>query len=331
MEIMEHHQTSPTQPDPPDLLFSMPAELLLSIFSLVGAENFRQDVRRLAVSREWYAYARPILLGELRLCADLFPMLLAMDDSDTLAAAQQLTKRIDVDTKMRKWNPQNAAERNLEKLASKFKTFTALRTLVIRPWGWSYWRMPSRVFCSLATLQQLTSLEMDLEDGYIEDFRPHLCDSLSRLIPTLKRLRCRLPQVCGDLLDGPPGDLEELTLAISHSEGLQFYSTPCLSSGMHHPSQMQAALEERLLQFAASMRSPKIVRLIFTRSDELDFFAFDAIANRNFWLGPVPYPGPFPWDADGTLLPEDWEAGEDEESDSDSDSETLTETSSEVW
>lgn len=328
MEIMEHPQTSPTEPnspDPPDLLFSLPAELLLPIFSFVGAENFRQDVRRLAVCREWYAYARPILLGELQLySADLFPMLRAMDNSETRAAVQQFTKHIEMETNMNWDFPEGLARQSLGELASKVQAFAALRTLVIRP-GDGRYVLPTETFCSFASLQQLTSLELDLKGIEFEETYPHLCGSLSRLIPTLKRLRCRLPDVCDKLLDGPPGGLEELIIIISGEDGFHLYSHSCLSSVIRI-GELRAALESRLLQFAASMRSPKVARLIYSQTihpltlspgttycayEDNEIFAFDAIANRHLFLG-IPCDMELsPWDVEGTLKREGWKPRED--------------------
>lgn len=102
---------------------------------------------------EWYAYARPILLGELQLyLADLLPMLRAMDNSETLAAVQQFTKHIEMETNM-KWDfPEDLArQQSLGELASKVWAFAALRTLVIRP-GDGQYVLSTETFCSFATL-----------------------------------------------------------------------------------------------------------------------------------------------------------------------------------
>lgn len=305
-EIMEHPQTSTTEPISTDLLFSLPPELLLPIFSFVGVENFREDVRRLAVCKEWYAYAQPILLGNLRLrpSKDLLPMLRAMEGGPSLAAAQQMTKHIEV--MVGSW----PSASHLERLASRLQVFAALRTLVIRSGGVFLYhtRMSSQVFSNFTVLQQLTSLEIDLGSVDLQQGSAHLCDSISQRIPTLKRLRCRLPRICNDLLDTQPGDLEELIIRITSPD--HFHTRQCFTSLVLNDYQHRPTLEERLVQFAASMCQPKIVRLIHHFWNYDKTYAFDAIRERRFFLGQDPA-----WDTDGVLLPEgcDDDQSEDDE------------------
>lgn len=303
-EIMEHPQTSTTEPISTDLLFSLPPELLLPIFSFVGVENFREDVRRLAVCKEWYAYAQPILLGNLRLrpSKDLLPMLRAMEGGPSLAAAQQMTKHIEVT--VGSW----PSAVHLERLASRLQVFAALRTLVIRSGGVFLYhtRMSSQVFSSFTVLQQLTSLEIDLGSVDLQQTSAHLCDSISQRIPTLKRLRCRLPRICNDLLDTQPGDLEELIIRITSPD--HFHTRQCFTSLVLNDYEHRPTLEERLVQFAASMCQPKIVRLIHHFWNYDKTYAFDAIRERRFFLGQDPA-----WDTDGVLLPEGCDADQSED------------------
>ncbi|KAI7787772.1 hypothetical protein LA080_014144 [Diaporthe eres] len=329
MEIIEHSQTNSTEPASTNPLLSLPPELLLPIFSFIGGKNFRQDVRRLAVCKMWYAYARPVLWNSLslRMTWRLLPVVRAMG-TGTLAAAQKLTKHIDLTLRRTssRLDPQDLAHspiEDLEELASELKDFAALRTLVIRPegHGWLYSIMPIRIFSSFASLHQLTSLEMDLADMVFDPSpRPHLCESLSQLIPNLKRLRCRLPRICLDLLGSPPGDLEELIVNISPRKYARLYSRGC-SEDISHDfdyARLRARMETGLLQFAGSMHDPKIVRLIHRlRYRGRNRYAFDAIQNRRLFLGTSTA-----WDADGVLLPEDWDEGREgaEESEESGDS-----------
>lgn len=308
MEIMERPQTSTTEPISTDLLFSLPPELLLPIFSFVGVENFPKDVRRLAVCKEWYAYALRILLGNLRLRPPkgLLPMLRAMEGGPSLAAAQHMTKHIDVNVGC--W----PSAFHLERLASRLQVFAALRTLVIRSridGGFlQISSLSSQVLSNFTVLQQLTSLEIDLENVDLQEGGAHLCKSISQRIPTLKRLGCRLSRICNDLLETQPGDLEELIIQITSPN--HFYTRQCVTSLVLNEYEHRLALEERLVQFAASMCEPKIVRLIHHFWDSNKTYAFDAIRKRRFFLGQDPA-----WDTYGVLLPEGWE--EDEESEED--------------
>lgn len=320
MEIMEHPQTDST-----DLLLSLPPELVLAIFSFIGVKNFNQDVRRLAVCKKWYAYARPFLLSSLCLHTGrlgLWPKLRALRGHATLAEAQQLTKHIDLTLKA-------GVDYNhlpfftiseLEELASKLKDFAALRTLTIRPER-AMFIMPVRILSSFATLHQLTSLELDLANvAFGPSPAPHLCEYLSQLIPSLKRLRCRLPRICNDLLRSPPGDLEELIISISTEKRAGLHPRRCSMCTIHDffpYDGIRTSMETGLLQFATSMHDPKIVRLIHNiRYGDRKIYAFDAIENRRLFLGTSTT-----WDADGVLLPEDWdesvesdESGESDES-----------------
>lgn len=233
----------------------------------------------------------------------------------TLAAAQKLTEHIDLKVKETdpSLEPRDLAlltNQALEELASKLKGFVALRTLVIRSeWMWG---IRTQTFSNFTTLHQLTSLEVDLRNIMFEPGpTPHLCESLSQLIPHLQRLRCRLFRICNDLLGSPPGDLEELIINISPTEEGGLYCSPCSGSLLRasNDANLQASMETGLLQFAASMHDPKVVRLIhhIQRGDRKTY-AFDAIENRRLCLG-----GSTAWDADGVLLPEDWEENEESE------------------
>lgn len=309
MEIMAHPQTGTAKPISTDLLFSLPPELLLPIFSFVGVEYFREDVRRLAVCKKWYAYAQPVLLGNLRLWPPkgLLPMLRATEGGPSLEAARHMTKHIDVNVGC--W----PSAFDLEPLASRLQDFAALRTLVIRSrvdGGFLQMSsLSSQGLSNLTVLQQLTSLEIDLEDVDLQEGGAHLCKSISQRIPTLKRLRCRLPYICNDLLGTPPGNLEELIICIAFQNKTWFTTRHCSTGIWFCETEHRTILETRLAQFAASMREPKIVRLVHHLCTSHRTYAFDAIRKRRSFLGQFPA-----WDADGVLLPEDWD--EDEESES---------------
>ncbi|KAK2604281.1 hypothetical protein N8I77_007225 [Diaporthe amygdali] len=309
MEVMEHPETKSTEPCSTDMLFTLPTELLQLIFSDVGTENFRQDVRRLAVCKNWYSFARPILLRNLRLqVTDLRPMVRAMRGNKKLAAAQQMTTSIDLTMDplpfKTKIDQQRArATANLHEVVSRLKSLDALRTLVIRP-SLDKCVMASQVFSRINTLHQLTSLEIDLVGVEFPEETPvHLCEFISQMIPNLKRLRCRLRYTCTALLDTLPGDLEELIINISFTERQEsadtFFYFFCFHCGDHIITGTHInRLESRLLEFVESMRNPKMVRLIYNDPSTLNTCAFDAIEQRRLYLGADPV-----WDADDLGLP----------------------------
>lgn len=329
MMATEDTQTKSTEPISTGLLLSLPPELLLPIFSFVGAENFRQDVRRLAVCKTWHAYARPVLLSSL--CLDtrglgLSPMLQALEEGETLAAARRLTKDIDLTLRAEDRFPlpdclPNATRSALEDLSEKLKSFDALRTLGIHtegihtegPSGRMPSIMPIRTILSLCTLHQLTSLDLDFSNTTcIPSGVLHPCEPLSQLIPSLKRFQCRLPVICNELLGSSPGNLEVLIISISFRKGddLRFYPRLCSpkSGQLEHESpyhKVRINLEADLLQFAKSMNAPKTVRLIHNRRFRgHQVFAFDAIQNRRLRLRSSDA-----WDADGVVVGELWRNG----------------------
>lgn len=303
---MENPQTYPADVST-DMLFSLPAELLLLIFTFVGFLNFRQDVRRLAVSKRWYPYARATLLSSLAWNTRYeWPIPLLMRKHARLAAAQQLTEHIDLTLQAEDrltrsdndWMPFNLE--TLEWLASALQSFTALRTLIIRSRDCQWSTIPSHVVPSFINLSQLTSLELDLI--YMDIGTDHLCQSISQLIPSLKSLRCRLPLMCEELLESQPGNLKEFIISIKKSELNPLLPFHC-SRGLLALHLERTRLETRLLQFAASMHDPKMVRLIYRDHDRgFRTYALDAIRDKRYLLTDTP-----DWDEDGVPLPEDCE------------------------
>ncbi|KAL1849368.1 hypothetical protein Daus18300_013299 [Diaporthe australafricana] len=315
-----HQEPDSTDPSSTNLLLSLPPELLIPIFSYVGIGNFRQDVRRLAVSKEWYAFTRPILLGNLRLhTTDLRPMLRAMRGAKKLAAAQQLAKHIDLTIDSPPPNPQLGDKTSqtiyaLEELSSKLKGFDVLRTLAIRSRLADDCAMSNQVFSGFVDHRHLTSLEIDLVDIRFERTPVHLCDYISQLIPNLKRLGCRLSRICSELLATPPKDLEELVINLGASREEGDLPRHCFGKLSRSPDELRKGLVTRLVEYAATMHNPKMVRLIVGWPDYNRPFAYDAIEQQ--WLL---LELDSAWDADGEVVPDEWMDSSDEEDDDDDD------------
>lgn len=321
MKATENTQTNTTEPISTDLLLSLPPELLLPIFSFVGADNFRQDVRRLTVCQTWHAYAKPVLLSSLCLhtkVIGLLPVLRALDGGERLAAVQQLTKHIDLTIRAIDHFPMapslpSSTRSALEALSGKLKKFDSLRTLSIHSEAPSRTMpciMPIQTILSLCTLHQLTSLDLDFSNTIcIPTGILHPCEPLSQLIPSLKRLQCRLPVICNEILGSSPGNLEELIISISFRKGddPRFYPRLCSPKAgqLDHESsyhKVRINLEADLLRFVTSMNAPKTVRLIHNRRfGGHRVFAFDAIQNRRLRLQ-----SSAAWDTDGVVVGEDW-------------------------
>lgn len=177
--------------------------------------------------------------------------------------------------------------------------------------------MTSQVFSGFVALHQLTSLEIDLVDIQFERTPVHLCDSISQLIPNLKRLRCRLSRICDGILATQPRDLEELIINLSASRRDGHPPRHCsgkLSQGL---DELQTGLETRLVELVANMHNPKRVRLIICWLGYGRPFVFDAIEQqwRILELGSA-------WDADGLSKSEYWKhIFEEEDNDDDEDTE----------
>ncbi|KAG8166226.1 hypothetical protein KVR01_004778 [Diaporthe batatas] len=289
MENLQSASTNAPTDSPTAMLFSLPPELLLSIFEFVGVLNFRRDVRRLAVSKKWYPYAISTLFSSL--CGNrkyMLPIFGALNKSATLAAAQQLTKHIDLPLDVEKFDPHGPKHwktrydvDTLERLALVLEDFTALRTLIVRGGGGCYDQIPSHIIPGIISLGQLTSLNLDILHVEFKGTKHHLCQSISQQIPNLKSLRCRLPHICEKLLDSPPGNIKELIISICSDGGTNLAG--CCPGQVPVPrDELKARLKTQLLRFAASMCDPKIVRLIYQArwKHRPQWEAFDAVENR---------------------------------------------------
>ena len=68
------------------LLLQLPTEIQFHILSYLGPEFFRQDVRRLRVSRLWYGIAWRIMVQDLRLTTG--PLMKFTQERTVLARSQ---------------------------------------------------------------------------------------------------------------------------------------------------------------------------------------------------------------------------------------------------
>lgn len=195
-------------------LFNLPPEIIKDVFDFVGPGYFHQDVGRLAVSRIWFDFARPVHLSYIRLsCSSLRPILKSLRDRNILAAVQQCSATIDlcldqhdtwhadpVDPAGQHQTPSrelSLAGQDLEELGGMLRGFSTLRTLRIYP-GPEKLRIENFALSSLISgLPRLTSLDIDLANVEYLDWPgeppAHLCKSISTLLPSLEHLRCRLP------------------------------------------------------------------------------------------------------------------------------------------
>lgn len=194
------------------MLQELPPELISRVFEYVGSDFFRRDVRRITISRWWYGFARPVLLGQVCLStSSLGSVLRAFGTEETLVTAQNLTKSVDL--YLEPPEPDDSVEAHLGELACKLQHFTQLHTLSIHP-GTKAISLEPQTWRGLLSLGFLTSLTIDLaslEWTPAEQTSYHMCEAIRTLLPSLKQLRCRLPY----LVRSPARRNHHLSLCIS--------------------------------------------------------------------------------------------------------------------
>jgi hypothetical protein len=289
-------------------LVQLPSELLLRILGYVGSQFFSQDVRRLAVSKRWYSIAWLILAEECHLTCRTLPRFLTNEEafertqthlrSIDLLVAFQAPSHLELYFE-EPW----LAETNdrLTKLAVKLRRCPLLGRLHLVLSNNVFGLQPSSI-PGLLSLPNLTTLE--LEVGYhsvipVRDDRKHLCCCINALLPSLRRLRCRMISVCERLLEPLPTEqpleLEELILNLTDDEAIIFYGASdfprrCLDDRNRDFSLVRDAVEAQATALAARMRNPRMVRIISyrERTAPSNVYAFDALSGRRSWFSPRP-------------------------------------------
>ncbi|KAK3376983.1 hypothetical protein B0T24DRAFT_701033 [Lasiosphaeria ovina] len=279
-------------------LMNLPPELLLQVFGHVGAKSFRQDLGRLTVSRHWYSYAWPVLVGDIRLTATSLLQFTADETLDLFLQRQphiatlelNLTRNQDWTLRMlRKLGPA------VERLATVLHWCAGLRTLTVRlrrrTLGVRGKALVVPPLADLLSFRHLTSLDFDAvgfatsHDQAHASPGPHACALLNGLLLTsLRRLRCRLDRVCDALLvqpwdDAPTLDtLEELVVnlrlhdvATAPGRHPGYRQAPesdqwSDSSGSCYPHQdtstLRAILASQASALAARMARPRVLLLV---------------------------------------------------------------------
>jgi hypothetical protein len=165
----------------------------------------------------------------------------------------------------------------------------------------------SKPLADLLSLSQLTSLELDTVDSYPMSHEDvHLCRSINSLLPSLKRLRCRMDSICESLLDLREHDtlldIEEVILNLSVADGSPTWMGRTLPSRCHHvPDESDWQVTEDILAQATilchRLRNPRIVRIIAHERRTYDLYAFDAITGDRIYLLSHAM-----WDVDATVV-----------------------------
>jgi hypothetical protein len=343
-------------------LMSLPAELLLKILKMLGWQYFSDDVRRLTVCKRWYNLAWPIFARELHLDFKSLPQFLENDEfferAHECVGFVNLTLKgvhrdlgsrrpfsFEMGRRMRRWSEISS---RLQVLATMLQRCPRLEHLsvVVSP---EIEALAPQPFVDMISARHvhLTSLELHVpalvsfnERGMVasETAIPstHLCRNINALLPSLRRLRCRMRHICEGILEPPPDDiplrLDELIInfarpraqeeppeIINSMVGLpanpnlpRQYSTTCnrfldpqyrsrpTPIGPPFP-ETRRAIEARAVALAARLPNPRIIRVIGLQADHETrrMVAFDAISRRRMFLEPDA-----DWDAEGEVIVE---------------------------
>lgn len=324
-------------------LSRLPPEILLCILGYLGPEFFAHDIRRLTVSRTWFDLAWRVLIRDLHFTARSLrrfteneavlkqspPYIVTIELSLGVGDETSLSLPTD-DQRETSGNVGDIdaspaqLDSSLSKLAAMLPGCPGIRFLSIRARGQSsalrldrLGYLKAATLADLLSLQHLTSLELDTAGCHLEpapNGDVHLCRSINSLLPSLRRLRCRMEEICESLLEPPPSDtpLEEviINLSISQlSDTITSYRYPnrCQTVARDFP-QLKLALETQAATLAARLRNPRTLRIISHEFPSLDIYAFDAIKGRRIRLD-----NNVEWDADGELVDE--EVHEEDETD----------------
>ncbi|KAK3897185.1 hypothetical protein C8A05DRAFT_39270 [Staphylotrichum tortipilum] len=292
----------------------LPAELLLSILSHLSPSFFTSDIRRLTVSKTWHPLAWSVLVRHLHLTHTSLASF-AHNDAAHLRSQPHIASATIILDGTRFPPPPGGSEwstsltPNLTALAGSLHRSRGLRALTLKARALdreerSRASLTAPPLASLLEIKHLTSLELDTGTCRVEMAGAggvHLCAAVAGLLPSLRRLRCRMERICERLLgaeDEAEGGtklpaLQEVVVNLSLSElSEEFVSyrhaRGCEGAG-HGNSivGLREGMESQALVLARRMGKGGKVRVISHTLPELDLFAFDAVAGEEEEEGEV--------------------------------------------
>ncbi|KAI0425846.1 hypothetical protein F5Y09DRAFT_320646 [Xylaria sp. FL1042] len=320
-------------------LLQLPTELLLYVLSHVGAGFFRQNVYRLTISRQWYSLAWQIFFQDIQLTSKSLmrmtkSMAVLMRSEPRISTVElslegfkepnpltQIDRRgtygVDVDD-VDQWTAR--LNYSLALLTGLLRRSSGLRRLKLKAGSeyelgylWRHGYLMVNPLAELLSVCHLTSLEFDV--GYYalgqrDDPSAHLCCLINSSMKTLRRLHCRMANICERLLEPPKDDttfnLEEVivNLCLSEpSESVMFYRIPRRCNSMPGETfwQLKDAIESQATELAGNLKNPRMVRVIWHKLPAPNVFAFDAIKRQRLRLEETNTH----WDAEGEVLDDD--------------------------
>ncbi|KAI1422711.1 hypothetical protein F5Y12DRAFT_761369 [Xylaria sp. FL1777] len=325
-------------------LLELPAELVLHILTYVGPGFFHQNLDYLTISRQWYSFAWHVFVRDLqltsrslmRLTEDVAAFMppssqpriatveLSLEGFKEPNPLTQIDRRgtygVDVDD-VDEWTAH--LNYSLACLAAMLQQCPALRGLKLNAGSeyelgylWRHGYLMLKPLADLLSVCHLTSLEFDIGYyalGQTDDSHVHLCCYINSLLKSLRRLHCRMTNICERLLEPPEDDtplkLEEviINLCLSEpSESIMFYRVPrhCQSIPGESFWRLKDAIENQAATLACHLSNPRMVRVVWHKLPAPRIFAFDAMTGQRLRLGETNTE----WDADGEVVDDDlWE------------------------
>jgi hypothetical protein len=317
-------------------LVRLPSELLLHILSEVGSQFFAQDARRRTVSKRWFSFAWLVFARDLRVTSRSLARFLAdeeairriqphlrsidffllanVDDPGFVLQISHLVHSSDGTFRRGQQEWRDGTNASLTRLATALQPCPRLESLKfavsINTYG-----LASGTIASLISPRHLTSLDLDIGGSNIPVVEhpgegTHLCPLINALLPSLRRLRCRMSFMCGDLLKPveteSPSQLEEVIINLTQIGNPYAVSRSMINcrdpSALTRLPALNAAFEDLATELAGQLPNPRRVRVIMLKMPGRRVYAYDAVTQRRVWLGPE---AEHEWEAEGELMTED--------------------------
>jgi hypothetical protein len=324
------------------MLLQLSTEILFQIFDHIGANFFREDLRRLTVSNYWYAFAWAITVRDMQVSTRSFRRFItASMKGDMLDSTQRIVRDFRLlltgfegwETLLEYGWPASPSQINvamvnewvsqfnksLSEVACIANKCNRMRSLSIHVHPNPAWpRRESYISITplykLLSMKHLTSLEFD-ETGYraldrssdSPDF--HLCHAINMLLPTLRRLRCRMWNICEALLRLPPGEttlkmadiIISLTLLdINFNVVSCQYPIRCRHIDGKPIFQLRADIERQMNELIPRLNKPQTARVLSHAIVSNKIVVYDALTRKRMQLASCD-----PWDSDGEVQAEE--------------------------
>lgn len=324
-------------------LFQLAPELLLLIFECLESSFFREDLDRLTICKQWLPYARTAFLRDIEFSPSRLRRLLSIPIHNATARAELGATRVrrlkdnirTVALPLRgydQWRPSleesleerrtwtDNLDRDLAALADILRNSREFRAIHLAASMECHPLVPNtprrsylyaQTLSAFLQIESLTVLELDT---WGTDFLPrnmggdresvHICPLVSRLLPTLHRLRIRMRRICPDALLVPqntsPLHLQEfiinLSLAGEPSVTSVASSLRCRSSD-EGPINLRKDIEDQARALADRMISPKTVRVLSHILPSFEKESLDVLTGKRMILAEDSA-----WDDDGSMM-----------------------------